>query len=261
MMRLRVLSLAVTTAWAAVAASAPPDAPAAPRQAVAFCNFTTTTFSYRDLTDAQKLTDMVQAQLASSDSEDAFIWLERSDIDAARRELELTTLGGIDSAASLRIGKWLKADYLVKGVLSLGDRNTRQFHIEIVGLDHADVLAARTLNLRSADGGGLAFSEADVRRTQSDIRTALNEARSTHAESRRRVLVAPLFLRNAEATSRLDFLADDVARRFQRRNREQQRVRYLQFPLAGDAIDEANLLASGLVAPTAEWQHMTDYYI
>jgi hypothetical protein len=263
MRRSQVLTLAFATGWAVatVAVAAPPDPVAAPRQAVAFCDFTTTTFSYRDATDAQKLSDLVQAELASDDSEDAFTWVERSEIDAARRELEVMALGGVDSTASLRVGQWLKADYLVKGRLALRDRNTRRLSVEVIDLDHADVVATRTVDIPTESGGRLDLSGPRLERMLAAVRAALQEAQPTRAASQRQVLVAPLFFRNAETTSRLDFFADDLAGGFQRRNRAQQRVRYLQFPRARDAIDEADLMASGLVASTGDWQNLADYYV
>lgn len=257
--RSRLCWLAGPALWLAwCAAAAVPTVAAEIERASAFCYFTTNAASYHDAVAAHKLAELVQAELLGETDLD---WLDRGRIDEALGEMELSAFGQVDAASAVRLGHWIKSDLLVKGTVIQGRKQWR-LQLEVIDLNRADVLSVASMALAGDEAGGLAVRPADVQRAAAAARQAIEQGLATRATLRRRIRVARLYFRNAESTSRLDFLEADLRRRFRQRNAQQQRVRYLQFPRAGDAIEEANLVASGIAAANQEaWQHVADYYV
>ncbi len=231
----------------------------AAEQPAAFCQFTTSGVSYNDSCDVQTLSELVQAELASISD---LTWVERTNIDTALSELELTAFGQIDAASSMQLGQWLKADVLLKAALSRTSDSAWQAQIEIIDLHRADTLARQIIALDANTQGRVEVNAAAVEKISQAMRAVIPKALKTRAAFPRQVLIAPLYFRNAESTGRLDFLAEDLRRRFAERNLQQDRVHYLQFPRAESTVEEANLIVGGIVAADhAEWRHIADYYV
>src|SRR5688572_10629353 len=112
---------------------------AAGEKPAAFCHFTSDGVSYLDSTETVKLNELVSLRLAAVSDVD---WVDRAHIEKTLKELELSAFGLNDSATSLKLGRWLTADLLIKGSVSRGRRTQPQLVVEVVDLAHADVLAS-----------------------------------------------------------------------------------------------------------------------
>ena len=102
---------------------------AAPR--VALMNLSTDDNSYRSAQTAADSTSLLQAQLADAPELE---WVERAQLERARQELELSVMDTLGGSASMRLGKWAKADWMITGQFSLDDRNQRTLALEITNL-------------------------------------------------------------------------------------------------------------------------------
>jgi hypothetical protein len=107
---------------------------AAPRAAL--MNFTCQVESYRDIQAASDFSAALQAVVSSRSSVD---WVERNQWKSAAQELKLNLFNG-GMRDGLRLGKWVKADLLVVGEFQVGQKQDWELKIEVIDLDHADVL-------------------------------------------------------------------------------------------------------------------------
>src|SRR5437867_2483683 len=84
-------------------------------QRVALMDFATDDNSWRSAQAAADFTGLLQVQLAG---EPGVEWIERTQLDKARQELELSAMELVGGGSSIRQGKWLKADWLTTGQFS-----------------------------------------------------------------------------------------------------------------------------------------------
>ena len=78
--------------------------------------FTTDDNSYRSSLAAVDLAGILQAELSA---EPGFQWVERAELKAAERELELSELGLPDAVGALRRGQFAAADWMVTGAFTV----------------------------------------------------------------------------------------------------------------------------------------------
>ncbi len=140
---------------------------------VVLSEFTSDDSSYRSAVVAGNVSELLQAQLAT---EPGVEWVARDQIKSAEHELELGLGGRTSPAALLSIGKWVKADLLVSGrFIATNDEHT--LHIEIIDLQHADVLAQSVMTVHASATGPLNILPGDIPVIQEKVRKALVEAR------------------------------------------------------------------------------------
>jgi hypothetical protein len=276
---LRISAIVVTAAAGLAASGADIPRTAAAEKPAAFCYFTSDGSSYVEASEMQKLAELVELQLAARTD---VTWVERTRLPAILDELKLSASGMVDSAGALRLGRLLKADLLIKGSLTSGRWQplgtsplkgavpppaAPRLLLEVVDLARADVLAARTVELPADGAGKFKIAGATVEQVGRSATEAVAAARNELDRLANAIRIAPLYFRNAELSSRLDFFEADLREKFRARNAKpvaagQAARRYLQFPHAHDALDEANLIATGLVESDREqWNDIADYYV
>ena len=242
---------------AAVVSAPPPAYSGKPVRAV-LSEFTSDDDSYRSAVMAGNVSELLQAQLAN---EPGVEWVARDQVKAAERELELGVAGMNSPAAMLRVGKWVKADLLVSGRFS-STNDVRSLRIEVIDLQHADVLAQEATTIHGATSGPLKIPPVDIATIQERVRTVLIQARRRAESAAAQVSIAPLFFSNTSGNHRLDVLEGDVQSALVEAAATRSGIRILQFPRAQTAAGEAELVLAGLVEqdPIA-WQKVADVYV
>lgn len=240
----------------AVAAAAPPPV------RVALMDFSTDDNSWRNAQAAASLTSLVQIRLAN---EPRVEWVERAQLDLARQELKLSEMELLSGALPIRRGKWVKADWLIKGRFSTDDKNQRTLSFELIDLRHADVLASRTIGFPGKATPEIQPSREQVQLAAGAVRQLLAEARHRQQETEGQVLLAPLFLVNVsrfglsqgEAVLEPEFYAA-----LERVAVTNQHLRLIRFPKAYQAMEESEMVLDGLVeADPQAWQQTADLYV
>jgi hypothetical protein len=167
---------------------------AAGEKPTAFCYFTSDGVSYVDFTETVKLNELVSLRLGAVSDVD---WVDRTHIEKTLKELEFSAYGLTDSATSLKLGRWLKADLLIKGYVSRGRRTPPQLILEVIDLAQADILASFQTPLPADSNGNLAITGAAVEKIGRESEELLRQALPFRAARAKRVLIAPLYFRNA----------------------------------------------------------------
>jgi Ca2+-binding EF-hand superfamily protein len=253
----------ILSAAAAIFASVALTVQAAPR--VAMMDFSVDDNSYRSAQAAADFSSLLQAKLASEPDVE---WVERAQLDKARQELELSVAELINSSSSIQRGKWVKADWMVTGQFSLDDRNQRTLFIKITDLQHADVLASRTIAFPGVASRLLVeTNQAGI--AADTLRQLLSEAHLRQQQMEGKFVVAPLFLADttsfgagfgfSDGGARLESEFNEVLERMVATNTNVQLIR---FPKAYRSTDESEMVLDGLVeADRNAWQQTADLYV
>ena len=220
--------------------------------------FTSDDNFYRSAVMGGNVSALLQVQLAN---EPGVEWVARDQLKAAERELKLGLAGMTSPAAMLRVGKWLKAELLVRGRFS-STNDERSLRIEVIDLQHADVLTRGVMTIHASTAGPLKILPVDIAAIQERVRAAMVEARRRAESVSAQASIAPLFFSNTSGSHRLDFLEGDVQSALVEAAAARGGIRILQFPRAQAAAGEAELVVAGLVEqdPIA-WQKVADVYI
>ena len=218
---------------------------ASPQIRVALMNFACDDNSQRSVVAINDLTATLQAELSA---EAAYDWVERASLDKAEQELKLGGFGLIDRSEALKAGRWAKADWAIFGRFSTNSAAGRTVALEVVNLSCADVLAETKLVLPDQTNRPLRVTSAEASRLTSALASLLKQADQARAANRHKPSVAFLFLSPAAAQTSLprletEFRGSLLAAATNRANL----FHLLQFQRAGEAMDEADLVLSGLV--------------
>jgi hypothetical protein len=229
-------------------------------------DFATDDNSYRSAQVASEFTILLQVQLAN---EAEIQWIERAQLEQARREVELSTAGLAGGGSPIQRGKWLNADWIVSGDFSLDDKSQRALSLEVIDLRHADVLANKTIAFTGAAAEQFQISSNQLNQAASTLHELLSEAAARQKLLSQRALVLPLFL--ADVTrfgSGLGFSAEkavlertflEALERAAATNRE---IEMVHFPKAYRSTEESEMVLNGLVeADRNAWQHSADLYV
>jgi len=223
-------------------------------ETVAVCHFSTTDRKWESVEKTALVSDLVQANLPVLDS---IAWVERDQMELAFTELGVNQFSG---NSSLELGKWLKADLVFKVVFVNPPKQPWRAELEVIDLDHADVLARETLTFRV--GEAFEVDEELAQRITKSWQEMLPIALSRLQQVKQQVLVAPIHFQNVHTNERLDFLESDLLDMFKKQNESQRRIRYLQFSRATDSLLESQLVAGGIVqANHDQWLRIADYYV
>ena len=221
---------------------------------VAVSHFSTFDQEWESVEKTAMISDLVQANLPDWNG---IAWVERDQLELAYKELGVNQFSG---NASLELGKWLKADLVFKVVFVHPPKQPWRAELEVIDLDHADVLARQTLELPV--GKSFEVNEELALRITKAWEQMLPVATSGLKQMEQQVLVAPIHFQNIHANERLDFLESDLLDAFKKQNKSQKRVRYLQFSRANDSLLESQLVAGGIVqAVHDQWLRIADYYV
>jgi len=164
---------------------------------------------------------------------------------------------------AVRRGRWVKADWLLQGQFGFDDGGERVVRLELLDLNHAEMIAARTVDLGS-EKTITATSDKLVPVAQA-VKSILTEGGRWLQRATNQVAVAPIFF--AEVSSRFQGLEGTLRpleRRFQEHLEEwaaqSKSARLLRFPKAYQSLDEAVMAARGETAE-GSWQHIASLYV
>jgi hypothetical protein len=233
----------------------------APVLRVALMDFVSEDNSYRSTVALGNLVSALQAEVSQDTNYD---WVERAELEKAANELKLAGLGLIDRSEAIRGGCWVKADWGIFGDISTNSNGHRMLSLEIVNLQRADVLAETNLSLPMADSGQFQIKSEYVSNIASTLRTLLNHARKVYSGSEKQDAVAFLFLSLAQGglSDALGDLDADFRHSLFIASTNSQRFHLVQFQRAGAAMDEANLVLSGLAEDDSNaWEKVADRYV
>lgn len=250
------MSCLLPAALAAVAA------PVAPPVRVALMDFSTDDNSWRSAQVAANFTSLLQIQLAA---EPEVEWVERAQLELAKQELKLSEMELIGGASPIRRGKWAKADWLVTGQFSLDDKHQRTLALEVTDLQHADVLASRTITFPGKPAAPIRPAEDQVAVVATAVRQLLAEARRRQQATADQVIIAPLFVVDLSMFGRgrgSQTLERDFYQALERAATTNPHIRFIRFPKAYRAMDEAEMVLDGLVeADPQAWRQTADLYV
>ena len=249
----------IVAGWAAPACQAQ-DSAVQPR--VAMMDFTSDDHLMRSADGAAQWSALTQDALAWQ--EPAVVWLERAQLHLAADELHLSVGGYTSADHSLRVGKWLKADLAILGRFTRNERTDdgHTLRLEVVDLNRADTLAARTIHLDGDRRAAVTVDPALIPATAAALRDALAEARGKLARTPSQTVLAPLFFCNTDPSPRLNSFGSDLMSALAQAATRTPDVRVLNFPAADVARGEADLVVRGLAESDADaWQHVADLYV
>jgi ankyrin repeat protein len=246
-----LIGLFATLAWGAVCTAADIR--------VAVSDFTTDDNSYQSMLAAENFAAATQAQLGEIAGME---WVERQQWQKAAQELKLTTLSRAGTANALRLGRWVKADWQVRGEFIRAEKEGRILRLEIIDLTRADVLTELTLKITGETNQPLQLLTVDVTACTTALRQALTDATRRWEQVRARPTVAPLFFGNIGKSERLDFLESDLLNVFQTVAAESNDIHVLRFPHSNEAAGEAEFALAGLVDTDPDaWSKLADVFV
>lgn len=229
---------------------------------VAMMDFTTDDHLMRSASGAAQWSVLTQDALARQ--EPSVIWLERAQLHLAADELHLSVGGYTSTDHSLRVGKWLHADLAILGRFMRNEKNDagHTLRLEVIDLNRADTLAARTIHLDGDRRDAVLVDPALIPATAAALRDALAEARLKLARTQKQTVLAPLFFCNTDPSPRLNGFGADLMAALARSATLPPEVRVLNFPEADRARDEADLVVRGLAESDPDaWQRVADLYV
>ena len=233
-------------------------AAANPVQRVALMDFSSDDNSYRSAQAAADFSALLQAKLANMGNGE---WVERSQLQAAKNELGLTSGGHISPSTALHLGKFVKADLLVEGQFVFTAMQNRKLRIEVIDLDHADVLAEGTTPIHGTTNRPVEVSVEDIEAVGKTIEDVFQRALERSAQIKTQTVIAPLFFANTSNSRRLDYFEPELQSALNE-SMSNHNLCVLQFPRAVAAANEAELVLAGLVGQDlAAWQKVADVYV
>ncbi|HKW30850.1 MAG TPA: hypothetical protein VJT54_16070, partial [Verrucomicrobiae bacterium] len=196
-------------------------------------------------------------------------WVERGRLDQARRELELSAMEAPGGVPYIRLGKWVKADWMVTGQFSVDDRNRRTLFLEITDLQHADVLASQRLIFPTNVVSQIKLEMPQVDFAAQTLRRLLSKAHLHQEQMADKVLVAPLFLADVTRfghgfgfSRNTVMLEKDLNDALERAATADGHVHLISFPEAYRSLNESEMVLNGLIeADRNAWQQTADLYV
>lgn len=233
-----------------------------PATTVALMNFSTDDNSYRSIQAAADFTGALQAKLASLPD---VKWVARQQLDRARQELELSAMGLLNQISPIRLGKWVKADWMITGQFSLDDQNRRTLFLEITGLQHANVLASQMLVFPTNETAQIQAGMPQVDFAAKALRQLMAKARLRQKQMAGKILVAPFFFANITGSGIIGntgVLTKGFYAALEHAAAVNGHIRLIRFPKAYQSMNESELVLNGLVeANRNAWQQTADLYV
>lgn len=225
--------------------------------ATAFCYFTTSDGSYLNADAASSMADLVQVSIQNDGDNQ---WVARPEVLKVIQQLAILGQDASDEPMPLQLARWLRADIMVKGTFSLAAGDTWILDLEIIELQHADVLTRFKLAIEEQSAAQLKVSDQLVVEIAERVRQMWREAITTRDQMVQQTLIAPMHFQNTHRNNRLDFFEAEVQRKFSQQNKLQGKFRYLQFHKSQDAIADAVVADTERVDSNAR-PRSADHYI
>jgi hypothetical protein len=215
--------------------------------------------SYRSTAELENLVTALQAEVARTTGYD---WVERAELGRAMDEMKLGGLGRMDRSEMIRGGHWINADWGVFGDISTNLNGARTLSLEVVNFQRADVLAATNLSLPSPRDEPFTLPPGSVSRVATALEALLDQARAVYLDSASEDTAALLFLSCAGGDDRYVNLEYDFCQALKTEDPGGRRFHLVQFQRPGAAMDEANLVLSGLAESDSNaWKNVADQYV
>jgi|GEM_PF-3953246 len=233
---------------------------------VALMDFSTDDNNYRSMQRAADFTSLLQTRLqGESDVE----WVERAQLERARHELELSAMGMLSAGHPIRLGRWVKADWMITGHFSKDDKNRRILSLEVIDLRHADLIASNTVVLPDIKIAQIQPEKEWINLAVENIRHLLSESKMRQRNAAWKVRIALLFLANTHRfgggihmRETLGTLGQSLSDAFRSAVATNDRIWLIRFPKAYRSLEESELVLEGLVeADPAAWQQVADLYV
>jgi hypothetical protein len=218
--------------------------------------------SYGSAQAATRFSSLVQIQLGN---EPGIEWVERAQLEFARKELQLSEMDLLSATADIRRGKWVKAEWLITGRFSLDDQSRRVLSLEITELSRADVLASDAITLDGMATTPMIVEGGQVPKVAAALRRLIVQARDCATRLSKSVVVAPLFFvdtRNFGSRNDFESLKFSFYERLEQLVKTNTRFKLIHFPKAHAAMDEVEMLLDGYVATDSQsWESPADIYV
>jgi hypothetical protein len=154
---------------------------------------------------------------------------------------------------------------MITGQFLLDDQNRRTLFLEITDLQHADVLANKTITFPGVATPKFQTDTNQVGVVVAALHQLLTDAHLRQQQTAGKILVAPLFLADvtgvgfSRGNGALEQGFDDALERAAATN---SRVRLIRFPKAYRSTEESEMVLDGLVeADRNAWQQTADLYV
>ncbi len=227
---------------------------------VALLDFTADDNAWPGSVAARDFTAVLQAELSGLAGIE---WVERAELKAAERELQISELGLLTGSQAIQRGKWVKADWLLVGRFAFDDEEQRVVKLELLDLNHAETLAEKVVIL-GADKS-IKPAPAQLTPVMQAARAALIEGASWLQRATNQFVIAPLFF--CEVSSRSGGSRENLRpleKRFQEFMTEwsgkNPDARLLRFSRAYQSLDEA-VLAAGGFTDAVTWPQLANFYV
>jgi len=214
---------------------------------VAWFDFHVSPSGARHEATARELAALLQGQVRVPGVE----FVERSELTQSEQELRLGLLGFAARTDLLRAGRWLRADFAVRGNLFNNPGGTWELQLELIDLARAEILQ-RTNAFLSGMAGSSLLAAATTAIPTAMVADWLQAAHQDRLNTRDWVKIAVL-----PQTPDSETLAGRLAGLTQGGP-----VRISRLSRAGSAVDEADLALGGLTEFDGEaWLKVADYYV
>ncbi len=229
---------------------------------VALMDFSTDDNSYRSILKAADFTGLVQSQLTGTEGIE---WVERTQLHLARSEFALGEMLGADGAAALQRGRVLGANWLIKGHFSSDDLERPTLTLQVIELEHADVIASETVALPVVRAGEQWFGGKQAEAAGAALDRLLQTGKARLRQEATKARVAFLFLADVTATrlggNRIS-LESDFRDALEQRITTNNRLRLIQFPKSYQSTEEAEMVGDGFLQPDPNsWRRTADLYV
>lgn len=223
-----------------------------------------TDFAYADQpfglqSEPVNLTSAVQAVLSTQTD---FEWVERQEMDQALTELSLGLSGITDEAAAARVGSWVRADVLIRGVLLPIGEDKVALNLTATDARRAGILTMQGMLLDLDARGRLDVNRQCVRQVARVLGAMLEIAERRLETLSGKTVLAPLFFRNVGPHTRLDFVEDRLFAGLAEGAGKSGKLHALRFGARTEAEQEAELVLMGLTDDDSEaWRKVADIYV
>ena len=230
-----------------------------PTLRVALMDFICEDDSYRSTVAMADFTAALQAEVSGDTNYD---WVERAELEKVADEFKLAGFGLIDRSEAIRSGRWVKADWGIFGDVSTNWNGNRKLSLEVVDLQRADVLVETNLLLSTTEDGPFRMKSEYMPLVSAALRSLLENAQKISRNLEKQDVVAFLFLPQSGMGGGFDNLENDFRQSLSAASTNSQKFHLVQFQRSGAAMDEANLVLSGLAETDSNsWEKVADHYV
>jgi hypothetical protein len=224
---------------------------------VSFLNFVCEDNSYRSTQAAAELTSAVQAMLSS---ETRVQWVERVELEKIEAEQHLTGLGLIDRSEAIQQGRLANADWAVMGRISTNRLAGREFSLEIVDLQTADLLASTSFIGPPSPAPYFRSDSTQVTTATGLLRELVGEALANRRRIEASRTLALMYITHSGTVPGVENLENDLIHALNSSPPGEVPIHVVQMRRLEQASGEAQLTLSGLVRKSGSRDRIADVF-